>query len=405
MDKKEFLKPLKLFNDVQHYSWGTRNDEAFIPKLLNQKAEKDKPYAELWIGAHPKAPSKVQIHNELIPLNVLIKENPEEILGSFTNAKYAGKLPFLFKVLSAGQALSIQTHPNKDQAIKLHKDDPGHYPDDNHKPEIAIAIDELKALVGVKSLKELIEVISEYRSLAGIIDICDYSPKAVSENDKNDIEKIFSAIMLLYNDEVTLKESIDELLAEINDKSTKSKADEYILENYELYGYDVGLFSFLLLNLAELDAGKAIFTDAGIPHAYLKGNIIECMANSDNVVRAGLTSKFKDINTLLDIIKVNNEAHCEMKSEFPYVVYETDAEEFVVKKILIGKDEEVNIETNEIVQIALVTKGKIVIDNHSTESTVCFASGDSFIIPSLVKMYRVKAKSDLEMFLVTVPKT
>ena len=146
-------RPFRLLNKIQHYAWGARNEQAFIAKLLQLEVEKDKPYAELWMGTHPNAPSAVEINDqEKIPLDRFIKQFPKEVLGQKVIERFGVQLPFLFKVLSAGEALSIQAHPNKEQAAMLHQRDPEHYPDDNHKPEIAIALDQLTALVGFRPL-------------------------------------------------------------------------------------------------------------------------------------------------------------------------------------------------------------------------------------------------------------
>lgn len=136
-------RPYLLKNKVQHYKWGAIGTMAYIPQLLGEKAESDKPYAELWIGAHPSFSSEIVIDEVAFPLYDIIQKFPKEILGEYVLNNYSKNLPFLFKVLSAAEALSIQAHPNKQQAISLYARDPEHYPDDNHKPEIAIALDEL----------------------------------------------------------------------------------------------------------------------------------------------------------------------------------------------------------------------------------------------------------------------
>ncbi|HAB52005.1 MAG TPA: mannose-6-phosphate isomerase, class I, partial [Ignavibacteriales bacterium] len=104
-------QPYKLKNTIQNYKWGTMGKNAFIPKLLNIKADKDKPYAELWMGAHPKAPSQILIDGKEHDLNEIIRQYPGEMLGSKVSKRFSGTLPFLFKVLSANEALSIQVHP------------------------------------------------------------------------------------------------------------------------------------------------------------------------------------------------------------------------------------------------------------------------------------------------------
>ena len=144
-------KLYQLKNTIQHYAWGSKNADAFIPHLLGIEVENNKPYAELWIGTHPKAPSIVVDSGNKILLNKFIELYPTEILGEATARQFNNRLPFLFKVLRAAEALSIQTHPNKIQAEELHRLDPVNYPDDNHKPEIAISIDELTCLLGLRS--------------------------------------------------------------------------------------------------------------------------------------------------------------------------------------------------------------------------------------------------------------
>ena len=165
------IRPYILKNTIQHYTWGTKNNNAFIPRLLDLdiKNEPDKPYAELWIGIHPKAPSLVEYNQDAIPLNQLISKYPKEILGSNCADKFDNQLPFLLKVLSAGEALSIQAHPNKGQAEMLHAKDQKNYPDKNHKPEIAIALDSLTALVGFRAYEEWVEVLHEYPEMKQIL--------------------------------------------------------------------------------------------------------------------------------------------------------------------------------------------------------------------------------------------
>jgi mannose-6-phosphate isomerase len=291
------MNVFKLTGNIQHYDWGTRNENAYIPKLLNIKTEPNKPYAEYWLGVHPSLPSKIIYKNETILLSDFI-EKEKDIIGTKFYEKYIN-LPFLLKVLSIEQPLSIQAHPNKQQAAVLHLKDPNNYPDDNHKPEIAIAIDKLEALVGLKSiekLNELFVIFPEIKTyLNHFINVESHSPsdifKAYVSNSQNNPEYA-KLTDFIYN----------------KIKSENDKLSNYYKFCYEKYGkYDVGLLCLYLLNFVELKEGEAVFLEAGIPHAYLTGNIVECMANSDNVVRIGLTPKFKDIATLIKIFKVTDD--------------------------------------------------------------------------------------------------
>ncbi|KAA3663047.1 MAG: mannose-6-phosphate isomerase, class I, partial [Calditrichaeota bacterium] len=293
-------KPYLMHNAVQNYAWGTSGETAFIPKLLGRKAETDVPYAELWMGAHPKAPSQIEIDGEYYALDKLAASHSEAIIGD-ANAKKFGGFPFLFKVLAAGESLSIQAHPNKKQAEALHSRDAEHYPDDNHKPEIAIAISPFQALAGFKSLTDLSVTFAVYPEIAEFLG--ETMVQEIHANKDASPEKQKLALKSMYSHYMQKSESnaqelitaIDALQLRLQGKMAPFPADALFLEMRMKYpGADVGLFSIYLLNLLSLQPGEALFMEAGIPHAYVNGNIIECMSNSDNVVRAGLTPKFQD---------------------------------------------------------------------------------------------------------------
>ena len=166
-------QPYRLRNTIQHYAWGTSGLDAFIPRLLGIAPEPDTTYAELWLGAHPKAPSQVMVEDAgeqvLIPLDQWVAQYPAAILGERIANRFNGQLPFLTKVLSAGAPLSIQAHPDKSQAERLHALDPEHYADDNHKPEIAVALDGLAALMGFKPSSEILRTLQLYPELADFL--------------------------------------------------------------------------------------------------------------------------------------------------------------------------------------------------------------------------------------------
>lgn len=169
-------KPYQLNNTIQFYEWGTRGPDAYIPRLLGFEPEGDTPYAELWLGAHPKAASRVVVENEydgpadmIISLSQWLAAYPDDILGPQVAARYGGQFPFLTKVLSAGTSLSIQAHPDKNQAERLHAQDPEHYGDDNHKPEISVALDGLDALMGFKPYDQILDTLERYPELGDFL--------------------------------------------------------------------------------------------------------------------------------------------------------------------------------------------------------------------------------------------
>jgi mannose-6-phosphate isomerase len=405
-----YRRPFKLINKIQHYEWGTRDAEAFIPHFLGAPVAPGLPYAELWIGAHPTAPSDIVVEGKTISLHRAIAEAPIEILGEETAKRYGNTLPFLLKVLSAADALSIQTHPNREQARKLHASDPAHYPDDNHKPEIAIALDSLTAIAGFRPADDIVSILRGYpelRDLAGdelmarVI-----SESGVSERIEN-LKRLYAVIMKCSTQEATLSRVTANIVSRLRAKRTLSVEERHVMEQYNRHGADVGLFSFLFLNSVTLASGQAIFTDAGVPHAYIRGNIVECMANSDNVVRAGLTNKFKDVNTLLEILTYRFAAFPIINEErkADRVVYRTSAKEFEVTMHHkgAGSDEIVGVAGKPIV--VLLTEGSLTVSCEEGDgwSPGRFVRGESFLMPACSPRWRMSCSENSSFFSVTIP--
>lgn len=384
------IQPYLLTNTIQHYAWGQKNETAYIPQLLNIQAEKDQPYAELWIGAHPKAPSTIMTRSLL----ELITEFPVEILGEEASKRFNDKLPFLLKVLSAGEALSIQAHPNKKQAEKLHANDPKHYPDDNHKPEIAIALDALTALVGFKTMPEIFNLLEEYSPIAEFVTL----EVLKTEGLKAFYSQLMTKAETNPKELETILMKMDQL---ITDKKNKSETDDLYLELRQKYGTDVGLFSLYLFNLIHLDEGEAVFLKAGIPHAYLKGNIIECMANSDNVVRAGLTPKFKDITTLVDILTYETGIP-EIISPTTTAIteYVVPIPEFSIIRKNINSGQELQL-LNDRLKIFIITEGKITITSDGFSGK--FKKGDTVMVPAALEEYSISAHESTTIYTAMIP--
>jgi len=397
---KNFIaKPYKLIGKIQHYDWGTKNENAFIPKLLGVTAERDLPYAEYWIGDHSKAPSEVLIEERRQALAELIANYPVEILGENVVKKFGKQMPFLLKVLSINEALSIQAHPDEKLAKILHQTDPQNYPDNNHKPEIAIAIDELNAIVGLKEINEIRKVFNSYGELYSLLDKDTAKDLRDSNPHKNDLlRKIYSAIM--NSNENSLKQCILSLAENLRAKQTCTNIEQLFLDQYEIYGIDIGLISILLFNYVELKSYEAIFTPAGIPHAYLKGNIIECMANSDNVVRAGLTKKYMDRKTLLEMLELDNRRTVvNIEESENGKVYKTTAEEFEIIKLKLNKQKQIIQQKG--INIILVVEGSVVISNSGF--SINANRGETILIPAAVNNFVVEQIKNASVFLVRVP--
>ncbi|MCK5456453.1 MAG: mannose-6-phosphate isomerase, class I [Melioribacteraceae bacterium] len=401
-------KPYILYNSIQHYEWGTIGKDAFIPNLLDFPA-KDMPYAELWIGAHPKLSSKLEINDELVKLQTAINDYPIEILGERVSKKFDGKLPFLLKILSARKALSIQTHPNKEQAKKLHESDPVNYPDNNHKPEIAIVLTTLDALIGFRSPNKILENLKQYPSLKEYLGdevTNDFELSLESGTDPTKlIENIFIKLVLKTSDDFDLKKCIDSISESIGHKDIRSKDEDLFIELKSEYSYDIGLLTLFFLNHIQLNEGDAIFTNAGVPHAYLKGDIVECMANSDNVVRAGLTPKFKDVNTLLNILDYEgSDSMIHSKKINEYIKkYSPPIAEFQIEKIELNNNG-IELATKDQVEVLLITKGNVnIYISDGLDEILTFASGETALIPAVVDKYMIYSEDDSHVFRVTIP--
>jgi mannose-6-phosphate isomerase len=304
---------LKLGCNVQKYNWGRRgtNSKVALYKSAqdNQfKIEDSQAYAELWMGTHSNCPSNV----DDILLSDYLKKKGDAALGSKISQHFydrpgdstlkLGDLPFLFKVLSINQALSIQAHPNKSLASTLHQRDPKNYPDSNHKPEMLIALsNDFEAMCGFRLSSEIIDHFANYTELVVLCDAvnCDEFKQKPSELS---LRKCFES-MMTKSDEL-VSEQIQKLKNRIDSqpKTSTKYLDALFLRLASQYTNDVGCFSIFLLNCLKLEKGEAIFLSANVPHAYLFGDGVECMATSDNVVRAGLTPKFKDVSVLCEML-------------------------------------------------------------------------------------------------------
>jgi mannose-6-phosphate isomerase len=408
---KDFsIKPYKLFNKIQNYAWGTRNEKAFIPNLLGIKVIQDLPYAELWIGAHPSASSEILIDGRKIPLNKIIEEYPEAFLGNYVISRFGKQLPFLLKVLSASDALSIQTHPDKEQARKLHLYDPEKYPDENHKPEIAIAIDSLTAFAGFRPVKEIVQNLknnSEILEFANTELIKLNSDLLSQEKLKERLKDIYQMLMKKSSDKEMLEKIIGRITERLSDKEKLSQEEFQFLKQHKLFGADAGLLSFFFFNMVELKPGQAIFTGAGVPHAYIEGNIVECMANSDNVVRAGLTNKFKDVDTLLEILHFDFSEYkiINKKQETDNVVYKTNASEFEVTAFSkkSGFNQIFNSAGRPAVILIMDGSVEINLEISGKRNSEIFLKGESFLIPAVLSKFRLTCAENAVFFLVRVP--
>ena len=383
-----------LDNKIQEYEWGSYTA---IQELLDKReggSDVVKPIAELWMGAHHKSPSDVIISSGNISLKELIDRFPKEILGSIAAEKFHNNLPYLFKVLAVENPLSIQAHPDITQAKKGFLDENSKkiaiesskrsFKDDNHKPECICALTEFWALNGFRPVKEISKYIDQLS--------CKKLNKIVTEikslPDSLFIKSFFMKIMDF--NEADKKEVVDDVVMQSKLYSKNDSVFNWILKLHEKYPCDIGVLSPVYLNLICLKPGDALFIKSRVLHAYLKGVGIELMANSDNVLRGGLTPKHVDINRLIEILdfnplKVELLNTCDInKYQKDYVSY---AEEFKLSVILPVNDKDgFNFKTKSV-EIILCIKGSSKVVNIETGQITDIKKGDSIIIPAAVKQY------------------
>ncbi|KAG0652969.1 Mannose-6-phosphate isomerase [Hyphodiscus hymeniophilus] len=370
---------IRLQCGVNSYDWGKFGKDSAAAKFAaatptdDFQIQEDKPYAELWMGTHPANPSK-DVFTKRTLLD-LVQDN-QALMSKEVGEKFEHKLPFLFKVLSIGKALSIQAHPNKKLAEQLHKKDSKNYPDDNHKPEMTIAITPFDGLCGFRPLAEISHFLSTVPSLKKLVGDSEAEAyqsavkgqessgkKEDEEKNKKALQKAFGSLMKSKKQDIeaATKELIESAKKEGSEfaggggpsNDGKELADLVVRLNEQFPG-DIGLFVLFFLNYVKLEVGEAMFLKADDIHAYLSGDIIECMAASDNVVRAGFTPKFKDVDTLISMLTYSYAPISEQKMEpvdYPYatlnaaayssgsqaILYDPPIDEFSVVKTDLRK--------------------------------------------------------------------
>ncbi|PGH14586.1 mannose-6-phosphate isomerase [Helicocarpus griseus UAMH5409] len=369
---------LRLQCGVNSYDWGKIGQESAAARYAAATPSTDisiqdeRPYAELWMGTHPSLPSKdLDTQRTLLDL---VQDN-QALMSQEVTRKYKGKLPFLFKVLSIRKALSIQAHPNKQLAVILHERDPRNYPDDNHKPEMTIAVTPFEGLCGFRPLAEIVHFLRTLEPLRELVGLEaaeafenavrgheDSEDPTATEKNKSALRTVFTKLMNSSPEAISsaaeklisaAKSSPSTFATSESSPSTNPSNPEEIAavatRLNEQFPNDIGLFVFFFLNFVKLSPGEAMFLKADDIHAYISGDIIECMASSDNVVRAGFTPKFKDVSTLTDMLTYNYAPIEEQKmqpTDYPYMtlnlpaftsgssslLYDPPIEEFAVVK-------------------------------------------------------------------------
>ena len=296
----------RLDNPVHRDAWGSTTA---IPRLLGVDPDGG-PCSELWMGAHPAAPSRVERAGVTQSLAEVIRADPETELGAAVTGAYGPRLPFLLKVLAAARPLSLQAHPSRSQAAAgfadeerrgVAPDDPGrNYADADHKPEMLCALTEFHALCGFRAVAETIDLLET-------LTVPDLDPDLQalrSGPDGSGVRRVLDRLLHLPDIERTsLVQAVSNRCAElVAADGAHAREAQTVLDLADQHPGDAAVVCALLMNQVTLQPGEAIFLAAGNLHAYLRGVGVEVMASSDNVVRAGLTERHVDVDELLAIV-------------------------------------------------------------------------------------------------------
>jgi mannose-6-phosphate isomerase len=399
-------KVFRIEGKVQHYTWG---GVSYLPDLLNLRNPENKSFAEYWIGAHESASASIIINSgKKIALNDYIAAFPQETLGSSV-AKRFGRLPYLLKILDVKNMLSIQVHPSKENAEKEFANennrdiDPNspyrNYKDDNHKPELMMALGEFWLLHGFKSEVSLRKILQKISALNFLLPVFEkgYADlyRTVMEMDQADVnnrlQRLLDDIIPAYQNNLLQKD--DENFWAARAALTFNQPGKI----------DRGIFSIYFFNLLRLQAGEAIFQDAGLPHAYLEGQNVEIMANSDNVLRGGLTSKHIDVKELMK--------HVQFEATIPHIIHEknmgnhtavfpTPAKDFELNKISFSKGESASFSSYST-RIFILLNGEIRVSENQ-DNEFALRAGQAWLSFDGAS-YSVKAQDNSVIYGASVP--
>jgi mannose-6-phosphate isomerase len=401
----------KLRGVIRNYDWGGTE---FLSKLLSHPNPQGKPMAEYWLGAHDTDSAVVFTAGGEVTLSDLVAGNKQLVLGK-TIANKFGRLPYLFKILDVTNMLSIQVHPAKHEAeIEFARENKQrvplnaphrNYKDDNHKPELAVALTDFWLLHGFKPVDKLTATLESTPELRGLLEIFnatgyDQLYKTVMEMPQQSVNQLlqplFDRIYPLYSSG-QLKKNEENFwalrAALIFDQKGKAGKQRSI---------DRGIFSIYFFNLLRLNKGEGLFQDAGVPHAYLEGQNVEIMANSDNVLRGGLTNKHIDVRELMKHIKfeetVPNIIVPEKINKFEQL-YRTGAPDFRLSRFILKKDD---VGTFESVsgEILFVVTGSVSISSEKDELSL--TKGEAAFIISHQHV-SLKCFADTEVYRASVP--
>ncbi|NML53254.1 mannose-6-phosphate isomerase, class I [Streptomyces sp. R302] len=362
----------RLVNTVRPYAWGSTTA---IPELLGT-APTGEPQAEMWMGAHPGAPSLTPRG----PLNELIDADPVRELGAPAAEKFGPRLPFLLKLLAAGAPLSLQVHPDLEQAragyaaeeaAGIPLDAPHRmYKDANHKPEMICALTPFEGFCGFRAPAEAADTLAAL----GVDSLKPYVDLLHAHPEEDALREVLTA--LLTADPAETAHTVAEAAAAA-DRLGGAFASYAVLAHH--FPGDPGVIAAMLLHHVTLQPGEALYLGAGVPHAYLSGLGVEIMANSDNVLRCGLTPKHVDVPELLRVVRFEPADPGVLRPEASpsgEEVYDTPIDEFRLSRLVRAEGAAPTDLTAATPQILLATAG------HPKAGEITLSPGESVFVPA-----------------------
>lgn len=392
---------------AQHYAWGGYE---FIPELMGLKNTGREPYAEFWMGMHHRGPASLQTPEGKVALEKFIRQRPAAVLGPTSLRQFGPRLSFLFKILDVRQMLSIQAHPSKERAeagfrreneIGIPLDAPNRtYKDDNHKPEVMVALTDFWLLHGFLPPEKMARQLSLVPELEEV--------SRFFETNKRSIQRLYQWIMEMP------QERVDQILLPLRNRLTGPyERGELPRESPAFWAArafrqfhpkegdcDRGILSIFIMNIVRVAPGQAIYQDAGILHAYLEGINVELMANSDNVFRGGLTFKHVNVPELMrnlsfapvtpNIIKGNevNET---------LTVFATPAPDFELSRIRLSPGKNTAVIEAQSPEILIVLEGAVTVNGRLQRSR-----GTCFFVPATTK-YTLHSENGAVIFRARTP--
>jgi len=387
---------VRLRNPVLPYAWGSRTA---IAALLGEPVPSAGPQAELWMGAHPSHPSQVRTDHGELPLDAWIARDPECVLGASVASRFAGRLPFLLKVLAAEQPLSLQVHPSPEQAragferenaAGIPLDSPRRcYRDASHKPELLCALTPFHALVGFQPPAQIAARLAELAAPE-----LEPSLRAAEAGGTQGLRACFTELLRL--DAATRRRVLARAAECARNRS--DAALDLVVQLSEAHPGDAGALAPLWMNRIELAPGQAMFLPAGLLHSYLGGVGIELMASSDNVLRGGLTEKHVDVPELLRVLCFEPNGFQRVTpdpAEAGEARYATPAAEFALSVVRLGASGAFEARERRGVEILLCTEGTGEVSDVDRTQCVPLRRGESLLVPGALGRYRVEGSGTL----------